>query len=157
MAELMTDGWAQQVFALLQQWPDQAERDQERKSDNYWRYYERKRETFNGTFALGIRGIPGADGVRYLAISYDGDGNCSGVAVVSEAAALAQAKLAMECDYQTWRDMAGGYDISKAMTYHKLPLTVGTATELLRCVYFVHELITAALRPRTGLPEPAAA
>jgi hypothetical protein len=157
MAELMTDEWAQEIYALLQEWPDQSERDQERKSDNYWKYFDRKRESFNGTFALGIRGIPGADGVPYLAISYNADGECTGVAVWTEAQALAQAKLAMECDYQTWRDLAGGWEISKAMTYHKLPLTVGTATELLRCVYFLHELITAALRPSADLPEPAVA
>jgi hypothetical protein len=157
MSELMTDEWAQEIFGLLQHWPDQEERDDTRKIENYWKYFERKRNSFNGTFALGIRGIPGLDGVRYVAITYGADGNCDRVAVQPESEALAQAKLAMECDYQTWRDMAGGYDISKAMTYHKLPLTVGTATDLLRCAYFVHELITAALRPSTNLPEPAAA
>ena|ERR1700761_6577211 len=157
MAELMTDGWAQEIFTLLQHWPDETERAHERKTDNYWKYVERKRESFNGTFALGIRGIPGADKVRYVAITYDADGECTAVAIWTEAEALAQAKLAMECSYETWRGMAGGWDISKAMTYHKLPLTKGTATELLRCVYFLHELITAALRPAVDLPEPAVA
>jgi hypothetical protein len=157
MPELMTDGWAQEIFGLLQQWPDQQERDNPLKIENYWKYFERKRASFDGTFALGIRGIPGVEGTRYAAISYGPDGSCTGVAIEPESNALAHAKLAMECDYQTWRDMADGYDISKAMTYHKLPLTVGTATDLLRCVYFVHELITAALRPDAPLPEPAAA
>ena len=58
----------------------------------------------------------------------------------------------MECTYQTWPDLAGGYDISKAMTYHQLPLTVGGASDLLRCVYFLHELIVAALRADASLP-----
>lgn len=157
MYELMSDEWAQEIFALLQQWPDQKERDDPRKIENYWKYFERKRDAFDGTFALGIRGIPGLDGVRYVAITYDADGKCAGVAIQTESEALAQAKLALECDYQTWRDMAGGYDISKAMTYHKLPITVGKAADLLRRVYFVDELITAALRPSADLPEPAAA
>ena len=56
----------------------------------------------------------------------------------------------MECTYQTWSDLVGGYEISKAMTYHQLPLTAGGAADLLRCVYFVHELIVAALRVETA-------
>lgn len=157
MTTLMSDEWAQEIFQLLRSWPDDAERADPRKIENYWTYFERKRDAFNGTFALGIRGIPGTADTSYLTITYGPDGTVTEVAVRSAEEAKAQAKLAMECDFQTWRDMAGGYDISKAMTYHQLPLTVGSSDDLLRCVYFLHELIVAALRPATDLPTPVSA
>jgi len=58
---------------------------------------------------------------------------------------------------QTWAEMAGGYEISKAMTYHQLPLTKGGSVHLLRCVYFIHELIVVTLRPAADVPAPVPA
>ena len=151
-AELMTAEWAAAVQQLLAGWPDDQEKGDPRKTDTYWAYFERKRQSFQGTFALGVSGIPGPAGTRYLALTFAGDGAAPEAAILAEADALATAKLAMECTYQTWSDLAGGYEISKAMTYHQLPLTVGGAADLLRVVYFVHELIVAALRPETARP-----
>lgn len=157
MTALMSDEWAQEIHQLLQGWPDEQEKADPRKTETYWKYFERKRSSFGGAFALGIRGIPGADGTPYVVISYDGAGTCTGVAIEPKDRALAHATLSMECSYQTWRDMAGGYDISKAMTYHQLPLTKGGSVDLLRWVYFIHELIVVTLRPAADVPATAAA
>lgn len=157
MTELMSEAWAAEVHDLLRDWPDETEKADPRKIDTYWRYFHRHRQSFNGTFALGISGLPGGTETRYLCISYDPDGACTSVTVADKPAALETAKLAMECTYQNWQAMAGGYDISKAMTYHQLPLTKGGSMDLLRCVYFIHELIVAALRPKAELPEAALA
>jgi hypothetical protein len=148
----MSDEWAQEIHQLLQSWPDEQEKADPRKTETYWKYFDRKRSSFDGTFALGVRDIPGADGTPYAAITYDAEGTCTGVAIESKEQALAHAKLAMECDYQIWRDMAGRYEISKAMTYHQLPLTKGRSVDLLRWVYFIHELIVVTLRPAADLP-----
>lgn len=157
MTELMSEAWAAEIHGLLRNWPDDTEKADPRKIDTYWRYFDRHRQSFNGTFALGISGVPGSAETQYLCITYDADGACTTVTVQPKAEALEQSKLAMECTYQTWQAMAGGYDISKAMTYHQLPLTKGGSMDLLRCVYFIHELIVAALRPKADLPEAVAA
>jgi hypothetical protein len=149
-AELMTPQWAAQVQQLLAGWPDEREKADPRKTDTYWRYFDRHRKAFEATFALGISGVPGQDGTRYLALTFGPDGAGPEAAILAEADALATAKVAMECTYQIWSDLVGGYEISKAMTYHQLPLTAGGAADLLRCVYFVHELIVAALRPQAA-------
>jgi hypothetical protein len=56
----------------------------------------------------------------------------------------------MECKSTDWQDILDGYDIGKAMTYHKLPLTKGGSLELLSCVYFLHELIIVLTRVETN-------
>jgi hypothetical protein len=149
-AEFMTPEWAAAVQQLLAGWPDEQEKADPRKTDTYWNYFERHRKSFDATFALGVSGVPGQDGTRYLALTYGPDGAGPEAAILTEAEALATAKVAMECTYQIWSDLAAGYEISKAMTYHQLPLTAGGAADLLRCVYFVHELIVAALRVETA-------
>lgn len=156
-AGLMSEAWAAEIFALLQGWPDATEQADVRKSESYWRYFHRHRESFDATFALGISAIPGRDDTPYLCITWGPEGTCTSVTVESKDSALAAANIAMECTYEVWLAMVNGYDISKAMTYHQLPLTKGGSMDLLRCVYFVHELIVAALRPTAELPEAVAA
>jgi hypothetical protein len=146
-AELMTPAWAAEVQQLLAGWPDEQEKADPRKIVQYWAYFERHQKAFEGTFALGVSGMPGQAGTPYLALTFAGGGAAPVASILTEEEALVTAKLAMACTYQTWTDLVGGYDISKAMTYHQLPLTVGGAADLLRCVYFIHELIVAALRP----------
>jgi hypothetical protein len=156
-AGLMSEAWAAEIQALLRNWPDDTEKADQRKSETYWKYYHRHRESFDGSYALGIRGIPGRDDTPYVAITWGPDGSCANVSVLPKSEALAVAKIAMECSYEDWLSMVNGYDISKAMTYHQLPLTKGGAMDLLRCVYFVHEQIAAIVRLKAALPEPAAA
>jgi hypothetical protein len=142
----MTDEWAQAAREVINRWPDEAEQADERKAESYWAYFSRKRDSFDGLLALGASGLPGESGSRYLTLTFDADGSCSRAAIMPEPQALASAKIALEGTYQTWCDLADGYDIGKAMTYHKLPLRVGGSVDLLRCVYFVHEVIVATLR-----------
>jgi hypothetical protein len=153
----MTDEWAQAAREAINRWPDEAELSDERKAESYWEYFSRKRGAFDGVLALGASGLPGESGSRYLALTFDPQGTCARAAILPGPQALASAKIAIEGTYETWCDLAGGYDIGKAMTYHKLPLRVGGSVDLLRCVYFVHEVIVATLRADAGLPAPAAA
>ena len=153
----MSEEWAQAAREIINRWPDEAEQADERKAESYWAYFSRKRGAFDGVLALGASGIPGESGSRYLALTFDAAGSCARATILPEPQALATAKIALESTYQTWCDLAGGYDIGKAMTYHKLPLRVGGSVDLLRCVYFVHEVIVATLRVTAGLPAAAAA
>jgi hypothetical protein len=156
-AEVMTEAWAQTVQQLLSSWPDEAAKADERKRETYWDYFDRKRKLFGGTFALGISSVPGADGTRYLALTFDDAGTCTQAAIIAEPDALATAKIAMVCGYQTWLDLLGGYDIGKAMTYHKLPLQAGSAADVMRYLYFLSELIEAAIRATARSPEAVSA
>jgi hypothetical protein len=153
----MTEEWAQAAREIINRWPDEAEQSDERKAESYWAYFSRKRGAFDGVLALGVSDLPGESGSRYLALTFDAGGSCARAAILPGPQALASAKIALEGTYQTWCDLADGYDIGKAMTYHKLPLRVGGSVDLLRCVYFVHEVIVATLRVDAGLPAAAAA
>jgi hypothetical protein len=141
---------ADSVRKLIESWPDAIEQADERKGDKYWGYFERKRASFDGTYAFGVSGVPGKDTTQYLAITFGDGGAVESVEVLDEAAALRTAKLAMVATLEDWQSIVGGYDIGKAMTYHKLPLAKGGSRDLLRCVYFLHELIIVLTRVETG-------
>ncbi len=65
--------------------------------------------------------------------------------------------LALICDYADWLGIVDGYDIGKAMTYHRLPISVGTALDLLKVVYFVYELLGVMAGVPAAYRSPVAA
>lgn len=148
MADVFTPEGAREAEELLARWPDAAERADPRKTDAYWDYVTRKRAAFDGTFAFGVAG-------RFVTVTLGADGAAT-VRVSDEATALASAKLAVVADAGDWAEIVAGYDIGKAMTYHQLPLRVGTSTLMLRNAYLVHEILTVFTRV-AGLPAPAPA
>lgn len=147
--KLFTPEAVQATKAIIESWPDAIEQADERKGEKYWQYFERKRAGFNGTFSFGVSGLPGANGPQFLAVTFADGGAVSNVEVIDEAQALKQSKIAMEATAEDWQSIVDGYDIGKAMTYHKLPLRVGSSLDLLRCVYFLHELIIIFTRVDT--------
>lgn len=141
VTEFLSAEWLEAVRVALAAWPDDAARSDPRKAESYWRYVERKRSAFEGAFALGIRGAPGrGDDPVYVALRFSG-GTCVAVELVEASRIEDEVTLGLVCDYADWLEIVGGYDVGKAMTYHRLPLVVGTALDLLRVVYFVYELL----------------
>jgi hypothetical protein len=142
---LFTQQTADAVKAMIPGWPDAIELADPRKGENYWAYFTRKRAGFDGTFAFGVE-IPDQEETQYLAITFAEGGDVTSVEVMEQGPALKQAKIAMKANLKDWEAIVGGYDIGKAMTYHQLPLTKGGSLDLLRCVYFLHELIVILTR-----------
>ena len=142
---LFTPAAAAAVKAMIPDWPDAIEFADERKGENYWAYFTRKKATFDGTFAFGIS-VPGQEDSQYLAMTFAEGGEVTSVEVMEQGPAIKQAKIAMECKLEDWEAIVAGYDIGKAMTYHQLPLRKGGSLDLLRCVYFLHELIVILTR-----------
>lgn len=138
------------VKSLIASWPDEIERNDQRKGEKYWQYFDRKRAAFDGTFSLGVSGLPGEPGAQYIAVTFAPGGDVSAVRVVSRDEAIASSKIAMEAKLDDWVAIVEGYDIGKAMTYHMLPLTKGGSLDLLQCVYFLHELLTIMTRVDTS-------
>lgn len=147
---LFTADAAQQFASLIDAWPDAIEQGDERKGEKYWEYFSRKRASFNGTFAFGISGIPGEQAPQYLAITFGDGGAVTSVQTLDRDAAIKTSKIAMEATLDNWTAIVEGYDIGKAMTYHMLPLTKGGSLDLLRCVYFLHELLVILTRVETS-------
>lgn len=144
----MSPEWADAVRGAVNSWPDDAERQNPLKKESYWAYVDRKRNGYRGTIAFRVRGgpdTPGRDDDACLVLTFDG-GTCTGAGIRPADDASRSADLLLECAYPDWLDIVGGYDIGKAMTYHKLPLVVGDAMALLKVVYFVHEILLAASR-----------
>lgn len=156
-AEFLSPEWLAGVRDRLNVWPDDAERADARKPESYWEYVARKAKTFDGMFALGIRDTPGRPGETvFVGVTY-ADGVCAAVDVVPAERARAEARIALEVLYSDWLDIVDGYDIGKAMTYHKLPQVAGDALTLLRNVYFLHEILTVLSREPARYPQPAVA
>ncbi|HEY3683509.1 MAG TPA: hypothetical protein VGL93_10740 [Streptosporangiaceae bacterium] len=151
--ELFTEDGARRVQELLTSWPDATEQADARKVATYWDYFERKRKAFDGTFAFGVRGADG-EVPAYVAVTF-GDEGAASVRAAGEAEALDGAKLAIVASAEDWAALVAGYDIGKAMTYHKLPLRVGSAATMLRNAYLVHELIVIFTRVAAGAPVAA--
>lgn len=141
---------ATQFRSLVDSWPDAIEQGDERKGEKYWQYFTRKRAGFDGTFSFGISGVPGEDSAQYLAITFGEGGAVTDVEVLDRDAAIKTSKIAMEATLDNWTSIVEGYDIGKAMTYHMLPLTKGGSLDLLRCVYFLHELLVIFTRVETS-------
>lgn len=152
--ELMSPAGAAAVQELLAGWPDEQSKSDHRKIEAYWAYFERKRAAFDGVFAFGVRGAPGRDATPYLVLTFDTEGKAT-VRQAEESEAVGAAKLAIETKFDDWVSLVDGYDIGKAMTYHMLPLRSGTALEMLRNAYFVHELIVVLTRVAAGQKVPA--
>ena len=156
-SDFLSEGLLEALRVSLAAWPDDAARSDPRKAESYWRYVERKRSAFEGAFALGIRGVPGrGDGPVYVALRFSG-GTCAAVELVEEERVDDEVTLGLVCDYADWLEIVGGYDVGKAMTYHRLPLAVGTALDLLRIVYFVYELLGVMAGVPADYPSPVAA
>jgi len=139
--DFLSEEWLEAVRVSLAAWPDDAARSDPRKAESYWRYVERKRSAFEGAFALGVRRVPGrGESPVTVALRFSG-GTCVAVELVEAARIDDEVTLGLVCDYADWLEIVGGYDVGKAMTYHRLPLMVGTALDLLKVVYFVYELL----------------
>lgn len=140
-SNLMSQVGARAVHELLMDWPDETEQAHPYKGDSWWSYVDRKRKSFDGVLAFGIRGWRGNADTPYIVVEFDPAGTATEVDIVDEGHALTCARLAVEASYEDWLQIVRGYDIGKAMTYHKLPLRVGSAIDMLRNVYLVYELI----------------
>jgi len=141
---------AARFTTLIDSWPDAIEQGDERKGDKYWQYFARKREGFDGAFAFGVSGIPGESAAPYIRVTFGAGGAVTDVAVVDRDTAIKTSRIAMEATLDNWTAIVEGYDIGKAMTYHMLPLTKGGSLDLLRCVYFLHELLVIFTRVETS-------
>ena len=148
MTDVFTPEGAAAAETLLAGWPDDAESADPRKTAAYWDYVTRKRTSFRGTFAFGVSG-------RFVVVTLDDLGTAT-VRAASETEALAEAQLAIAANAADWAEIVAGYDIGKAMTYHMLPLRVGSSTLMLRNAYLVHEILTVLTRT-AGLSAPAPA
>jgi hypothetical protein len=145
-AQIFSDSAIAALPGIVASWPDAVELEDWRKGEKYWAYFERKRASFDGTFSFGV-GDEG--GSQFVAMTFAEGGAITAVRVLDKATAIAESKIAMECTTADWAAIVDGYDIGKAMTYHQLPLRKGSSMDLLRCVYFLHELIVVLTRIET--------
>lgn len=151
IGRFLSKEWLEEIRKLVNRWPDDTARNDRSKSDSYWQYFRRKRDGFAGVLAVGFRAVPGTFDAVFVGLTFI-DGTCTQAEVLTSNDVRERARLALECKYDDWLRILNGYDIGKAMTYHRLPLVVGSASQLLSVVYFVHEVLVVLTRARAVYP-----
>lgn len=148
--EILSPEWLEAVRESVNAWPTPEER--AKKLDNYWQWCERAASEFQGTLALGIRGLPSAPNgeTAYVALDLD-RGRCTGVRAVSAEEAR-QATFALAGSYSDWKDLFNQYDMGKAVMYRKIRLESGDLLAFFfRAFYFI-EVLSSVCHVPTRLP-----
>jgi len=149
MADFFTKTWADEAKDAINAFPDDAYR--ETKLFMYWDWIAAARQGFNGTFVLCIRDLPanGSTGERYAAFQIEG-GQCTKADIVD--APPDDAKYVLACDYDTWKDIANGYDAGKAVMYRRFRLDKGDVFRFFNRIYVFTESLVAMTRVPAELP-----
>lgn len=147
--ELLSPAWLEAVRESVNGWPPPEER--AKKLDNYWQWCERAASEFQGTLALGIRGLPAANGdTAYVALEL-ANGRCTGVRTLTPEEAR-RATFALVGSYSDWRDLFHQYDMGKAVMYRKLRLESGDLLAFFRRVFYFIEVLSSVCKVPTRLP-----
>jgi hypothetical protein len=147
MAELFTDAWAEQVREAINRGPDATLR--AAKLDVYWDWIDRARSDLEGSWALGVRDLPGA-GPTYLRLGWR-DGTCAEAAIVEGAP---DATYVLAADLATWQDLLAGEDPGRIVMYRRLRLERGDILAFFRRIYLFVEAVAAIGRVPADLPLP---
>ncbi len=151
MADFMTPEWAEHVRQAVNREPDPEYK--AGKLDFYWDWIDAARKGFTGTWALGVRDMPGRGGV-WLALRFK-EGDCSEASVV--VGDVPDATFALAGQYEDWQAIMAGFDTSKAIMYRKLLLERGGVFELFDRVYFFTEALAVIGKVPTRFPAGAPA
>lgn len=154
MARFMTDAWAQELRATVNEWP--GEEYKASKLQDFWDWINMIRPFVTGRLALVARDMPpGADGDT-LVLDFDG-GSVTAASIAERAAAEPDAVFLLAGSYADWKAMLGGYDVGKMVMYRKLMLEKGDTLMFFTAAFFWTELLAAIQSVPAALPAEAEA
>src|SRR5262245_58909972 len=109
MADIFSSEWADAAAEAINRFPDDAYRETQRLMLLYW--ITDARSGFNGSLALGGRDMPNGSSPapRYVTFAFT-DGQVTSATVAESAG---DATFVLAGDYETWKDIVGGYDAGK--------------------------------------------
>lgn len=146
--ELFSQEWADASREAINTFPDDAYR--ETKLFLYWDWIAAAKAGFDGSLAIGVRDLPNgaAPKPRYVTFAFS-DGQCASATVSDEPP---DATFILAGDYETWKDIVGGYDAGKAVMYRRLRLEQGDVFRFFNRVYLFTESLVALSKVPATLP-----
>lgn len=152
MAAVLTNAWAADVAAAIQQGPSAEYK--ATKLDKYWEWVEMTGGAFTASVAIGISDPPPTADGSWLIIDF-ADGACTSARIGGEGEADA-ATFRLSATSADLDDLLDGYDVGKALMYRKLRLLEAPPDkihEFFRAIYFLKEHL--GLLAATGRPAAA--
>jgi hypothetical protein len=149
MTDIFSSEWAEAARDAINTFPDDDYR--ETKLFLYWDWITAARAGFDGSLALGVRDFPNgsAPSPRYVTFAFS-DGQVTSASVSDDAPG--DATFVLAGDYQTWKDIVGGYDAGKAVMYRRLRLEQGDVFRFFNRVYLFTESLVALSKVPATLP-----
>lgn len=152
MAAVLTNAWAADVAATIQQGPSAEYK--ATKLDKYWEWVEMTGGAFTASVAIGVSDPPASAEGSWLIIDF-ADGTCTG-ARITDAAEADASTFRLSATSADLDELLDGYDVGKALMYRKLHLLEAPPDkihEFFRAIYFLKE----SLGLLAGVGRPAAA
>jgi hypothetical protein len=133
--EFFSPQWAAAVQDALIAGP--SKQDRMGKLDLYWGFFDKVKEGYTSSWALGCRDLPG--GPAYLYVQWGG-GTVTGCHVTGPEVQQ-EATYALGMDYADWRALHDGYDAQRTVMYRKILLEEGNVLEFFKGIYFFTECL----------------
>jgi putative sterol carrier protein len=148
VADIFSSEWAETARDAINTFPDDAYRDT--KLFMYWDWIAAAKSSFEGSLALGVRDMPNgsSQSPKYVTFAFSG-GDCTSAFVSDDAG---DATFVLAGDYETWKDIVGGYDAGKAVMYRRLRLEQGDVFRFFNRVYLFTESLVALSKVPATLP-----
>jgi hypothetical protein len=137
--------WAAAAQQAINAFPDDAYR--ETKLFMYWDWITAARKSFSGSWAIGVRDLP-SKGPAYVTFTF-ADGVCTEASLSSE---QPDATFVLAGNYDTWKDVIGGYDAGKAVMYRRFMLDSGDVFRFFNRIYLFTESLVAMTKVPATLP-----
>ena len=125
--------WADAVRDVLAAGP--SAQDRAGKLQEYWDFFERIKDSYQASWALGCRDR----GPAYLFVQWDG-GTVTDCHVIGPDDPL-EATYVLGMDYRDWKALHEGYDAQRTVMYRKILLEDGNLLEFFRGIYFFVECL----------------
>lgn len=145
---LFSQEWAEAARKAINTFPDDAYR--ETKLFMYWDWIAAAKSGFNGSLAVGVHDLPNgsAPSPKYVTFTF-ADGECASVSLSDD---VPDATFVLGGNYETWKDIIGGYDAGKAVMYRRLRLEQGDVFRFFNRVYLFTESLVALSKVPARLP-----
>jgi hypothetical protein len=153
MAALFSKEWANEVREAVEAGPGEEAR--ATKLQEYWDFYQLVRDSYEASWALGVRDLPRELGSSpsYLFLSWSG-GHVTDCRIIGPDDPL-DATYVLDGDYADWLALLSGYDAQRTVMYRKLLLQEGELLEFFKAIYFFVESVACLATVKAEAPEPA--
>jgi hypothetical protein len=130
MSDFFSPSWARSVREALAAGPSEQAR--AGKLQEYWDFFERIKNVYPASWALGCRDL-----ASYLLVQWGG-GTVTDCRIIGPDKPL-KATYVLGMDYRDWKALHEGYDAQRTVMYRKIVLEEGDLLEFFKAIYFFVE------------------